>query len=430
MVGLLSACSAVERVLDRAGGRADESARPPQAAQSEQPGTAAEPRILGRIGDFNAVEPPAPEAAPPSLPVDAGPSADVPASALPSGTFAGDKALQIAAEVKRLQETLEQRTAERERLRETVTAATDDYRTQMVGVSDGPSDRNAGEGLRKAEAHLDSVADGKRQMEALRSEIVADAALAGYLAEQAGAAAKVAGVVEEDRRKLAMLEAQAEQSQMSFKDLLGALDDDIQRQSAFVTRERRDVDALAMELRDDELYGEQAETPAGDEGQRPSVAGTADAALAAAGLDQGRTPSPARDERPEGVAPPLPRQPPPMLQRVRNSAGPVPTPPVAPPGLVSREPVVAIGFADPDVDYEARLYDAISEAVARNPSASFEVVAVSAAGRPGASLAEAKRHAERVRRSLINMGVPAGRLTQSARTTDDAGSDRVLVFMM
>ncbi len=92
--------------------------------------------------------------------------------------------------------------------------------------------------------------------------------------------------------------------------------------------------------------------------------------------------------------------------------------------------MVAIGFADPDVDYEARLYDAISEAVARNPSASFEVVAVSAAGRPGASLAEAKRNAERVRRSLINMGVPAGRLTQSARTTEDAGSDRVLVFMM
>ncbi len=421
LAGFLSACSKVDEML----GQSAEPAPPP----SPQAQATEEPRMLGRIGDFSRVlAPPPPEAPPPPLPLDHAAASDAPGpegETLPNGARAGDKAQQIGAELDRLQVTVNAHTAEHERLRETNAAAADRFRAAvaMIGseADQASSDQSASPQLGEAEARLTDVSDSIQQMEALRSQLVADAALASSLAEQARSAGQLAGAAEEDRRQLQRLKEAAQQAGMSLEALLVDLDDDILRQSAAVTREQRDLATLAMTIKSGEQYarspGGEDETAAAsmssDDGPAATAAVPTSAGNAAASVAEGER---AREPAPAAVIPPSAER---KAAALRATDRPV-----------ARQPLMTIPFDRSDPDYEAGLYAAISEAVSRNPFASFEVVAVSSGGRPGATLAAARRNAQRVAQSLINMGVPEGRLKQSATTVDDDGADEVLVYMM
>lgn len=387
LAGLLAGCSKVEQML---GQKTAEAPPPSLDAPAEE-----EPRMLGRIGDFSRVLAlPPPEAPPSPLPLDYADAADTPSpegEVLPSGTSAGEQALAFAAELDRLKAKVDAHTAEHEQVRGTTAEAVDQFRAAVASIGPGaegaPSDQPAHQQLAEADARLNDVSDGITQMEALRSRILADAQLANSLAEQAQLAGESADATGEDRRQLQRLEEEAQQTEALFEALLDEVDGEILRQSDSVSRERRGLTELAMTVTSAE--------PAPDAG---AEAGAANEPASAA------------------VIPPSPERKAAALQSAARPA--------------TRTPLVAIPFGPSDPDYEPGLYVAISEAVARNPFASFEVVAVSSGARPGATLAAARRNAERVAQSLINMGVPEGRLKQSATTTDGDGADEVRVYMM
>ncbi|MCA8928714.1 MAG: hypothetical protein KDC18_11640, partial [Alphaproteobacteria bacterium] len=417
---------------------------PPVAPPAVVPDT---PRSLGKIGDLNTVAPLPPAEERPSplaLPGSgaASPSPAAPATTdLPSGTFAGDKALQIESDLARLQQATQAHTADRNRLQQEIVAAADRYRANAAGVgasasrADGSADPAAVRRWHAAEADLNTVQGRLQELEQLRSRIVADAALAGYLAEQSQAAGQLTGAVAADQRRLRGLETRSQQTQVALKDLLGEVDDDILRQSAYVTREQRDLTRRSSGIKSDTLYGEAPPEP-----EPAPLARRTDHRNDWTGLPSTEPRRPVATARPtqKPVASrattrpePAPR-PPQRAASAAPTAAPKPAPAPARPAAAegSRRPLLEIPFPQDKVDYEAALYAAISEAVARNPSARFEVVAVSPAGRPGALPATARQKAQRVTRSLITMGVPSARLQQSVRTTDGSGPDRVLVYMM
>lgn len=90
-------------------------------------------------------------------------------------------------------------------------------------------------------------------------------------------------------------------------------------------------------------------------------------------------------------------------------------------------PLVVIRFDRPTVEYEQPLYRAISEALERRPSSSFlvEAAAPPSAGSP----ASARRQADRVVRTLIEMGVPRERIDSSDRLAGDALADEVRIYV-
>ena len=99
----------------------------------------------------------------------------------------------------------------------------------------------------------------------------------------------------------------------------------------------------------------------------------------------------------------------------------------------TRQPLVVIRFDRDDVPYQQALYTAVSKALDRKPSMAFDVVAVAPiTGTPakvalGAS--ESKRHAQRVYRSLIEMGLPGGRINISTTTSTAVLTNEVHVYV-
>ena len=88
----------------------------------------------------------------------------------------------------------------------------------------------------------------------------------------------------------------------------------------------------------------------------------------------------------------------------------------------ARRPLVTIRFDRPNPAYEQPLYTAVSRALERRPSATFELVGVAAnSGRQGATaMTRARAEAQRVLRTLTDMfGLPAiGRAADAQAIAD------------
>jgi hypothetical protein len=95
--------------------------------------------------------------------------------------------------------------------------------------------------------------------------------------------------------------------------------------------------------------------------------------------------------------------------------------------------LVVIRFDRPNVAYEQALYSALSGALNRRPGATFDLVAVAPQSGSPAEVTSAqnrsKRDAERVLRSMSEMGLPMERVRLSATTSAGAQSNEVHVYV-
>ena len=160
------------------------------------------------------------------------------------------------------------------------------------------------------------------------------------------------------------------------------LSGDVSRQTAYVANERSNLTTLSLAIKNGELYG-------------TSLANRAFAAASA----------------PASFAP----------QRTGNFAAD------------TRRPLVVIRFDRPDVPYQQALYTAVSRALERRPQASFDLVAVSPSKGSAAQVAlaqsKSRKYAEKVMRTLIDMGLPASRITLSATTSPSASTNEVDIYV-
>jgi hypothetical protein len=94
---------------------------------------------------------------------------------------------------------------------------------------------------------------------------------------------------------------------------------------------------------------------------------------------------------------------------------------------------VKIRFDRPDVSYEQPVYSAVNEALRRYPDARFELVAVHPSnGNPAETAiesAQARRDAEKVLRSLTQMGLSLDRIDLSYMPSADAATDEVHLYV-
>ena len=111
--------------------------------------------------------------------------------------------------------------------------------------------------------------------------------------------------------------------------------------------------------------------------------------------------------------------------------------PAAPKRMLSNRkgdrPFVTIRFNQPNVEYEDTLYEALSHALERKPSATFTIETVAPAGSTPAEFAayrqDARRHAEDVLHAISDMGMPADRLSLSATMNTTVTSEEVRIYV-
>jgi hypothetical protein len=309
-----------------------------------------------------------------------------PTQGAPTGTYVGQKVVQFRGELERLQAQVRGENDQLQAIRRETADHSQRYHATtgainaklQVGTTPGNpilvSQWNAAQSL------LDQIGSDVARMSSLSNEVASTSSLASYLLESTRAAYGLSGAVDEDHRQLAILEDEVNRTVVLIDRLLNELSGDVSRQSAYLAGERRNLTALALAIKNGEMYGS-------------SLSNAAFASAAPAAAQRG----------------------------------------LAGPGEAPRRPLVVIRFDRPNVAYEQALYSALSGALTRRPSATFDLVAVAPQSGSPAEVTSAqnrsKRDAERVLRSMSEMGLPMDRVRLSAMTSPSAQSNEVHVYV-
>ncbi len=304
------------------------------------------------------------------------------ASASTSSTAVGQRAGQLREEGNRLQGLVGGHSQSLQQLRGENIDAAQRYQT-LVGqmnarlqVGTTPGNPILTSQWAQAQGELDRFASNIGTLSQLSGQVGSDASLGSYLLESVRNAYALSGALEDDHRQLALVEDEVNRVMVSIDRMRVELSEDIARQSAYVSRERANMTTLASAIRSGEFYGP---------------------GLAARAFNQGP-----------------------------SARGAAPLPP-------GSRPLVIVRFDRNNPSYEQALYTAANRALELRPQATFEIVGVAASGRGGGdaaiATANARRQAEQVMRSLIDMGMPSQRLRMSTGNDPALPANEVHVFV-
>jgi hypothetical protein len=295
----------------------------------------------------------------------------------PSGTSAGIRIAKFRSDLAQLQHVAVQEVQRGRQLQADMDASIATYQIAMGTID---SSRQAGanspvpvDAWRSAQAQLQTISSVLDRMNGLSNEVAKNVAFAAFLGQSIRETDAAPDATDQDRQQLKILEASTTQTATSLDQLLGGLRQQVLQQSRFLGTEGAKLAQIAP----------------------PSAGVPANAAIS----------------------------PQPPVQQSSHVPGP------AGAGLASGRPFVVIRFDDPGVEYEQQLYEAVSAALARSPNVAFDLVgAAPASGTPEDSEA-ARASMERVRQSLLNMGLPTDRVSISQLTDPAIESNEVRLYV-
>jgi hypothetical protein len=305
----------------------------------------------------------------------------------PTGTFVGQKVVELRDELKRLQTSISDHNGQLQQLRGKIVGNSQRYHGTIAAVNarlqvgTTPGNPILVQQFNSAQADLDRIAGDITEMNALGARVSNNSTMSSFLAESAKAAFAVSGAVDEDHRQLAILEDEVNRTDVLISRLLKEVSDDVRRQTNYVATERSNLNLISAAIRSGEIFG-------GSLVQKALVTATAG-------------------------------------QNGNIAARPMDT--------AGKRPLVVIRFDRAKVPYQQALYHAVSRVLEQRPDAVFDLVAVAPTEGGQARVAlnsnKARRHAEEVLRSLIEMGLPPARVAVSAKTLASAKSSEVHLYV-
>jgi len=306
-----------------------------------------------------------------------------------TGTFVGAKVGQHAGELEALKSSIGNGNARFQQLRVVTEQNAQRYYAIVAAVSarlqigTTPGNPVLVSQWNTAQSELDRILTDIAALNTLANDIAGQSAMSAYLIESITAAYGLSGAVEEDHRQLALIEDEVNRTVVLIDRMLGEIHETIARQTAYVNNERRNLTSLSLSVKNGELFG----PPLAARAYTAAVVASAASTRATAGLS--------------------------FIQ--------------------GRQPLVVIRFDRPDVPYQQALYSALSEALDRLPTASFDVVAIAPNQGTPAQVAlktnESKRNAEQVFRSLTDMGLSGDRVSLSTTTSAAVQSNEVHIYV-
>jgi TolA-binding protein len=301
-----------------------------------------------------------------------------------TGTFVGRKVEELRSELQRLQDQVGTHNGQLQTMRADMVGNAQNYHNLVASVNSRlqvgttPGNPILVQQFNSAQTSLDNLNVGIAAMNKLATAVAGMSTMSAYLAESTRAAFGVSGAVDEDHRQLTILEDEVDQTVVLIERLLKETTDDIRRQSSYVAAERSNLNTLAAGIKTGEIYG----------------ASLSNVAQTAAG-------------------------PGPIAGKPMDTSG--------------RRPLVVIRFDRDKVPYQQALYNAVGKVLERRPNAAFDLVAVAPASGGPAHVAlnstKARRHAEDVLRSLVEMGLPPARVAVSGKTANSANSNEVHLYL-
>jgi hypothetical protein len=307
-----------------------------------------------------------------------------------TGTAVGDRVQQLADELQQLQANIADQNQRLQDIRARGIEAAQTYFNRVsainarLQVGTTPGNPILVQQWNEAEAALDRFNALLTEMNQLSNEVSAATGSAAFLVESVRATYGLSGAVDEDHRHLNILEDETSQTVVLIDRLATELSQDVSRTNSFLTTERANLQALQLAVANGELYG-----------------------LALSNrVFVSSVPRAVDVREPQAAA-----------------VGPA----------TGQPPLVVIRFDRDNVNYEQPLYQAVAAALDRRPDSVFDLVAVSPedadAGQAAVAANRARRNAERVLRTLIDMGLPPNRVTLSSATLPDVADPEVQLYV-
>lgn len=248
--------------------------------------------------------------------------------------------------------------------------------------------------LTGAQQSLDGLSSNVAELNTLAVQVANSASIASYLLEASRSTYSLSGAVEEDHARLSQLEDQINNTIVTVDRLLNAVNDNITRTAAYLASERSNLRTLSLAISNGDLYGR-------------SLA-----------------------NRPFSSVPQSTLAQPAAFVDAPTALAPLATPASRP---SAPRPLAKIKFDKPEVEYEQPVFVAVSEAMERYPDARFELIAVHPTAGNAAQLAiestRARRNAEKVLRTLTQMGLPADKVDLSYNADPAAQTNEVHIFI-
>ena len=304
-----------------------------------------------------------------------------------SGTFVGGKTVSLRNDLNNLVAALTGHSSELRDLRTLAIEHTQNYHGLVAAiysrlqVGTTPGNPVLVHQWNESQRALELLGNDIANMTSLSNTVTADSAMIGYLLESVSSTYGLSGAIEEDWRNLAILEDDVSKNVIIAERLLAELSDDVQRQNEYIYRQRRELSTIALAIKNGEMYGEHL-----------------------ANLAFKKTE---------------------FSQPDYSSSIPNPE---------SKKPLVNIAFEDEgSVDYEQDLYKALSTALEKKSNIVFDVVAMSPISDSSAtetlSASKVRKRAEDVFRTMVKMGMPAGKITLSSKKSGSIDSNQVHIYI-
>lgn len=249
--------------------------------------------------------------------------------------------------------------------------------------------------LSEARESLEVLGSNVAGLNDLAMEISNTASVSSFLLESTRATYGLSGAVEEDHVRLAQLEDAINNTVVLIDRMLNNVNDDITRTASYLSSERENLRTLSLAVANGNLMGKNLSN-------RPF------SSAKLANIPNGGM-----------VASPAAYSPPTAPQGAGLPGG--------------ARPLVKIRFDRADVSFQQPVYRAVNEALSRYPNARFELVAVHPNKGNAAAVAiestRARRNAEKVLRSLTEMGVSLDRVDLSYSPSNDATASEVHLYV-
>ncbi|MZR29340.1 hypothetical protein [Sneathiella litorea] len=293
-----------------------------------------------------------------------------------TGTVVGQRVEALRENLRALQARVNQSSAQYEAIEASTTATSQRYHGTMAAINTrlqiGTTKGNPIliNQWNEAQSDLEKIAADVSEMNSLANTAAGDAGEVGFLLESVQSAFELSGAIEEDHRQLTVLEDETSRTSVLANRLLNQLTNDINRQTAYVGTERMNLTNTSIAIKNGGFLGTSAGTR--------NYLDTASA----------------------------------------NTAS------------NERQALVIIRFNRDDVAYEQALYDAVSRTMQERPQATFDVVSIAPInGNLASNQTKSIQNAERVLRSLTDMGLPASRVNLSSTTNSAITTNEVHVFV-
>lgn len=311
---------------------------------------------------------------------------------------------QLQTEYQRLESSLSDLASEIKSMQQAGRVSAKDYyasiaeiQTQLQGGTTPGNPRLLAK-LKDAQENLEGLSNSISKFNTFAVKVGDVSSVASFLMQSVQATYGLSGAIPEDHARLDELEDSISNMVTVIERLLNTTNGEITRASGYLSAERRNLRTLALAVANGDVYGANISNrlySQVNQGMFPVTSNGGDTNMATAASFSGANASMAAPAEPK--------------------------------------PLVVVKFDRPDVSYEQALYTAIGEAKDKYPGARFEVVAVDPgagnAAKRAIETAKAKRNAERVLRSMVQMGVNGNDVVVSNASRQDARTSEVHVLI-